>query len=157
MALTRTLLMNHWISASVALEALDRYVETRVPLGRLALAEGLLKLGPLLHILDEQLGEASVGDSRRFGEIAVKLGYLDELQVEALLAAQAELSPSFEQILIDIGAFEGVTQERDDALFREDRSRWSRLAPSADVSPASPSSGEPRSRLSASEPAREQG
>lgn len=108
MALTRTLLTNHWISASVALEALDRFVETRVPLRRLALAEGLLKLGPLLHILDEQLGEGSVGDCRRFGELAVALGYLDEVHVRALLAAQAEVSPSFEQILIDLGAFEGV-------------------------------------------------
>jgi hypothetical protein len=109
MALTRTLLTNHWISASVALEALDRYVETRIPLGRLALAEGMLKVGPLLHILDEQLGEGSVGDCRRFGEIAVALGYLDEIHVKALLAAQAEVGPSFEQILTDLGAFESLS------------------------------------------------
>jgi hypothetical protein len=113
MALTRTLLSNHWISATVALEALDRFVETRIPLGRLALAEGILKVGPLLHILDEQLGEGSVGDSRRFGEIAVALGYLDEVHVKALRAAQAAVPPSFEQILIDLGAFGGARERGD--------------------------------------------
>lgn len=117
MALTRTLLANHWIDASVALEALDRYVASRVPLGRLALAEGMLKVGPLLHILDEQLEEASVGDSRRFGEIAVALGFLDEIHVKALLAAQAELAPTFEQILVDLGAFDCFTGRSDGAAF----------------------------------------
>ena len=112
MALTRTLLVNHWISASVALEAIERYVSARVPLSRLALDAGLLKMGPLLHILDEQLGESSVGDSRRFGEIAVDLGYLDEIEVEALRAAQAEVSPSFEEILNELGAFDGVAGRR---------------------------------------------
>jgi hypothetical protein len=108
MALTRTLLEHHRISAPVALAALDRYVETRASLGRLALDEGMLKLGPLLHILDEQLGEASLGDSRRFCEIAVDLGYLDEMQIQALLAARAEVSPSFEQILVELGACQDV-------------------------------------------------
>jgi hypothetical protein len=121
MALARTLLANHWISASVALEALERFGETRIPLGRLALAEGILELGPLLHILDEQLGEASLGDSRRFGEIAVALGYLDEVHVRALLAVQAAAPPSFEEILIDLGAFEDATGRGDDAPFAEDR------------------------------------
>ena len=121
MALARTLLANHWISASVALEALDRFVETRVPLGRLALAEGILKVGPLLHILDEQLGEGSIGDSRRFGEIAVALGYLDEIHVRALVAAQAAVPPSIEEILIDLGAFAGAARRGDDARFAEER------------------------------------
>jgi hypothetical protein len=110
MALTRTLLANHWISPTLALEALDRFVETRIPLGRLAMAEGILKIGPLLHILDEQLAEGSVGDVRRFGEIAVALGYLDAIHVEALLAAQAAVPPSFEQILVELGAFGGETK-----------------------------------------------
>lgn len=120
MALTRKLLANHWITASVALEALDRYVETRIPIGRLAMNEGMLKMGPLLHILDEQLEEASVGNARRFGEIAVDLGYLTEVQVKALLEAQAEVSPSFEQILIDLGAFDGVLDREGDVPFHED-------------------------------------
>jgi hypothetical protein len=120
MALPRTLLANHWISASLALEALDRYFETRIPLGRLALAEGILKVGPVLHILDEQLAEGSIGDPRRFGEIAVALGYLDEVHVRALLAAQAAVPPSFEQILIDLGVFEGMTELGDVAPSSED-------------------------------------
>jgi hypothetical protein len=118
MALTRTLLANHWISASLALEALNRFIETRIPLGRLALVDGILKVGPLLHILDEQLGEGSVGDCRRFGEMAVALGYLDEVHVRALLAAQAELPPSFEQILIDLGALEALTERGEEPLSR---------------------------------------
>jgi hypothetical protein len=130
MALTRTLLANHWISASVALEALDRFVETRVPLGRLALAEGMLKVGPLIHILDEQLGEGSVGDCRRFGEIAVALGYLDEIHVRALRAAQAAAPPSIEQILIELGAFEGAIGRGGDALPRGPATRAGRT-PSA--------------------------
>jgi hypothetical protein len=119
MALARNLLANHWISASVALEALDRFIETRIPLSRLALAEGILKVGPLLHILDEQLAEGSVGDGRRFGEIAVALGYLDEIHVKALLAAQAAVPPSFEQILIDLGASAAVNARGSDALCAE--------------------------------------
>ena len=136
MALTRTLLTNHWISASVALKALDRFVQTRIPLGRLALAEGILKMGPLLHILDEQLGEGSVGDTRRFGEIAVALGYLDEIHVKALLAAQAAVPPSFEQILIDLGGFDGVPERLADEEAHPHDSAAKRPGASPPASPA---------------------
>jgi hypothetical protein len=115
MALTRTLLANNWISATDALKALDRYAETRIPLGRLAMAEGMLKIGPLLHILDQQLEEASVGEARRFGEIAVELGYLNPIEVAALLEAQAAQQPSFEQILVELGAKDAVIEGLDDA------------------------------------------
>jgi hypothetical protein len=121
MALPRTLLSQHWITAPIALAALDRYQESRVPLGRLALREGFLDLGPLLHILDEQLDEASFGDRRRFGEIAVELGYLSEMQVAALLARQAQVSPSFEQVLIELGAFEALCGGDDESLFANER------------------------------------
>ena len=110
MALPRTLITGHQITAHVALAALDRLQHDRVPLGRLAVREGLLKLGPLLHILDEQLDEAARGEPRRFGRIAVELGYLSEAQVEALLQKQREQSPTLEAILMDLAALEDPPQ-----------------------------------------------
>ena len=76
MALTRVLLTNHWITAPLALAALDRFQASRVPLGRIALRERMLGLGPLLHILDQQLEDTTRGVRRRFGETAVALGYV---------------------------------------------------------------------------------
>lgn len=121
MAMTRYLLANHRITANLALAALERYAASRRPIGRVALQEGLLKPGPLLHVLDEQLAEDSLGDRRRFSEVAVALGYLDVGQVRTLLARQAELSPTFEQVLVDLGVFQEGTAWVHDFFFPGDQ------------------------------------
>ncbi len=106
MALPRVLVTYNWISASVALEALDRYRAARVPLGHLALREGLLGIGPVLHILDEQLEDSVAGRNRRFGEVALSLGYLSESQLDGLLERQTQESPTLDDLLVELGALD---------------------------------------------------
>ena len=110
MALPRSLVTHHWITASEALAALDRFHEARVPIGRLALIAGLLDPGPLLHVLDQQLEEAVTGEPRRFGEIAVALGYLRERDVRALLRRQRRDSPRLEDVMLQLGVFSEAIQ-----------------------------------------------
>ena len=105
MALPRNLLTHHWITATQALSALDRFHQARVPIGRLALQAGLLEMGPLLHVLDEQIEQATRGEPRRFGEIAVELGYLSERDVEGLLRRQRRESPRLEEVMLELGVF----------------------------------------------------
>ncbi|MCG8590391.1 MAG: hypothetical protein MJE66_13970 [Proteobacteria bacterium] len=106
MALPRLLIEQNRITATHALAALDRMRAHRPPIGRIALEEGWLGIGPCLHILDQQLDESRAGTPRRFGEIAVALGYLSVRQVQALLQRQAERMPSFDRVLVQMGALD---------------------------------------------------
>ena len=106
MALPRELLSRGWLSAPLALLALNRFEARRIRLGQIALCEGLLEIGPLLHILDQQMEDAENGRRRLFGETARALGYLAEEEVDQLLQLQTSSSPALDEILRDIGVLE---------------------------------------------------
>lgn len=79
--------------------AIDRQRESRPPLGRLAIEQETLSARDVSAILHWQQATSP----RRFGEIAVELGYLSEGEIERLLALQAQQTLSLTEALLDVG------------------------------------------------------
>ncbi|GFI21295.1 chemotaxis protein CheY [Lachnospiraceae bacterium] len=70
--------------------------KTRVKLGTIAVAEGLLT-----NERAEEINHQQTQQDRRFGDIAIELGYLTESQVSKLLSMQGDFAMKFFQLLID--------------------------------------------------------
>ncbi len=70
--------------------------KTRVKLGTIAVAEGLLT-----NERAEEINHQQTQQDRRFGDIAIELGYLTENQVSKLLSMQGDFAMKFFQLLID--------------------------------------------------------
>lgn len=60
----------------------------REPIGMIAVGHGLLIGSQIDHVLDEQRGCTQRGDTERFGEIAIRMGYLTEEHVQTLVRIQ---------------------------------------------------------------------
>ncbi len=96
------LFSNYLVGQSViTIEQRDTFQEeiqkTRVKLGTIAIAEGLLT-----EEQAEEINHQQTLQDRRFGDIAVELEYLTSDQVTDLLGKQGNVSMKFFQILIDI-------------------------------------------------------
>lgn len=81
--------------------------KTRVKLGTIAVAEGMLT-----EAQAEEINHQQTQQDRRFGDIAVELQYLTEAQVTELLSKQGNMAMKFFQLLVDrIGlSMETVTE-----------------------------------------------
>ena len=95
------LFSNYLVGQSViTIEQRDTFQEelqkTRVKLGTIAIAEGLLTKEQA-----EEINHQQTLQDRRFGDIAVELEYLTQTQVSELLGKQGEISMKFFQLLID--------------------------------------------------------
>lgn len=95
------LFSNYLVGQSViTIEQRDTFQEeiqkTRVKLGTIAIAEGLLT-----EEQAEEINHQQTLQDRRFGDIAVELEYLTSDQVTELLGKQGNVSMKFFQILID--------------------------------------------------------
>lgn len=95
------LFSNYLVGQSViTIEQRDTFQEeiqkTRVKLGTIAIAEGLLT-----EEQAEEINHQQTLQDRRFGDIAVELEYLTSDQVTDLLSKQGNVSMKFFQILID--------------------------------------------------------
>lgn len=95
------LFSNYLVGQSViTIEQRDMFQEeiqkTRVKLGTIAIAEGLLT-----EEQAEEINHQQTLQDRRFGDIAVELEYLTSDQVTELLGKQGNVSMKFFQILID--------------------------------------------------------
>lgn len=95
------LFSNYLVGQSViTIEQRDTFQEeiqkTRVKLGTIAIAEGLLT-----EEQAEEINHQQTLQDRRFGDIAVELEYLTSDQVTDLLGKQGNVSMKFFQILID--------------------------------------------------------
>lgn len=95
------LFSNYLVGQSViTIEQRDTFQEelqkTRVKLGTIAIAEGLLTKEQA-----EEINHQQTLQDRRFGDIAVELEYLTQTQVSELLGKQREISMKFFQLLID--------------------------------------------------------
>lgn len=95
------LFSNYLVGQSViTIEQRDMFQEeiqkTRVKLGTIAIAEGLLT-----EEQAEEINHQQTLQDRRFGDIAVELEYLTSNQVTELLGKQGNVSMKFFQILID--------------------------------------------------------
>ena len=95
------LFSNYLVGQSViTIEQRDTFQEelqkTRVKLGTIAIAEGLLTKEQA-----EEINHQQTLQDRRFGDIAVELEYLTQTQVSELLGKQGEITMKFFQLLID--------------------------------------------------------
>jgi hypothetical protein len=85
------------ITSDQFVDALDRQLHGRVPIGELAIKRGYLTMHQVFDILDRQ-----AEDGRLFGQIAVDAGYLTESVLNDLLHEQAEYVPSFRIVLAEM-------------------------------------------------------
>lgn len=73
------------VAEEVLIQALERGRSSWEPLGRIALELGQLSMSRVFQILDAQLDS-----SKRFGELAIELGFLKGEEVDGLLAAPSQ-------------------------------------------------------------------
>lgn len=102
------------IDAEVAREVLAEQCRQTTPVGRLALLNGWMTMKQVSKVLDMQLDS-----KRRFGEQAIALGYLEPVQLDALLAEQQRHRPGVGAILVRLGyATRGDLQRKRRAFLR---------------------------------------
>jgi len=85
------------ITADQFVDALDRQLHGRVPIGELAIKRGYLTMRQVFDVLERQSE-----DGRLFGQIAVDAGYLSEAVLNDLLHEQAEYVPSLRNVLAEM-------------------------------------------------------
>lgn len=72
----------------------DKLIRTRVKLGTIAVAEGILS-----ECQVEEINHLQTQHDKRFGDIAYELGYIREDQLDAMLAKQGNTSMKYYQLL----------------------------------------------------------
>jgi hypothetical protein len=103
------------LSPDRAMCVLDRHLQHRRPLGRVALAEGLMTQAQVDDVLARQNRERP---RARFGEIALRMGYLSIQGLERLLVAQQRDIPPVDVVLARVG---GVPLDEQSALMNRFR------------------------------------
>ncbi len=96
------------ITADQLVDAVERQMNRRPRLGRLALETGKLTMKQVFAVLEEQ----TVGN-QPFGETAIELGFITKRQVSNLLRKQRDMTPSVSECLIEIGAIDRETLDRE--------------------------------------------
>ena len=99
MELELSLVRSGLVSADDYVEALGRREEERLPLGQVAIEEGLLGVRQVLDVIRTQ----HLQSDRKFGEVAVEKGYLTTSQVATLLMLQQERQRPVIDYLVELG------------------------------------------------------
>jgi len=86
------------ITADVILKVMDMQMDSRVPLGRMAIDHRMMTVKQVLEVLRKQ----ATGDKRNFGEIAIGLAYITKDQIDFLVNLQGKSSKSFADLLIEL-------------------------------------------------------
>lgn len=96
------------ITAEQLVSALDVQLKHLVPIGQLALEEGILSARDIFDVLRAQ----SDAPHERFGELAIEMGVMDRNDLMRLLMIQADRKLSLAEILVwqDV-----LTQQRADS------------------------------------------
>lgn len=68
--------------------------QTRVKLGTIAVADGVLSLAQV-----EEINHLQTQKDKRFGDLAIELGYIDEARLDGMLSKQGNASMKYYQIL----------------------------------------------------------
>jgi hypothetical protein len=83
------------ISAEQFVAALETQMKTLVPIGQLALEEGILSARNIFEVLQAQ----NDAPHERFGELAIEMGFMTRKDVMRLLMIQADRKRPFAEIL----------------------------------------------------------
>ncbi len=110
-----TLVRCGMITADDFVAAIERQMDRRPRLGRLALDKGKLTMRQVFAVLEEQ-----TISNKPFGETATALGFVTKRQITYLLRQQRELTPSFSECLVEIGAIDAETLERQRSNLRNE-------------------------------------
>ena len=94
------------VSAEQIVEASIRQSDKRIPLGRLALECKKLTFKQVSQVLEAQSEEG-----KRFGQLAVQLGFLSKEDVAHLLMVQNDRLPSLTKVLIEMDALDQETAD----------------------------------------------
>ncbi len=97
---------NSVITASERKSFQEKLQSTRVKMGTIAVAQGLLT-----NEQAEEINHKQTQQDRRFGDIAVELGYLTNEQVDEIISKQGDTAMKYFQILCDEG---GLTMDKID-------------------------------------------
>jgi len=89
------------ISKNFALQALDLQKDRTPQIGRLALDSGLMNMKEIFSTLREQ-----ADSEMRFGQQAIKLGYITDANLQDLLESQVNARPGIGGILVETGALD---------------------------------------------------
>jgi hypothetical protein len=117
------LVKNGIISEEDLNEAMERQRISRVTIGKLAVTQGMLTMKQIFKILGEQAKYRAYEPQKgykRFGEIAVDLGFMKNEDIEFLLKKQNEDQSSITEILVEMGAIDKEELEMEYADFKDE-------------------------------------
>lgn len=83
------------ITADELVDALEHQFHSRPPIGQLAVTSGMISMKQAFHLVGLQMTL-----HRRFGELAIELGYLTDDDIESLLAQQSRLQLALSEVLV---------------------------------------------------------
>jgi hypothetical protein len=115
---------NGTISAEQLVAALDVQLSTLVPIGQLALEEGMLAARDIFHILHAQSAAPDV----QFGSMAIEMGFLTRDDVMRLLMIQADRKRPIGEILVGQGVLSDSQMQAELAAYRRAQLRPKRPA-----------------------------
>jgi hypothetical protein len=102
------------VTAEQLVAALELQLDNLVPIGQLALEEGILSARDIFQVLHAQ----SDSPHERFGELAIEMGLMDRDDLMRLLLVQADRKPPVAEILVRQGV---LTRGQVDAELTEFR------------------------------------
>jgi hypothetical protein len=111
------------ITADQLVAALEVQQNTLVPIGQLALEEGILSARDIFDILQAQ----TAAPNDRFGDLAIEMGLMKRDDLMRLLMIQADRKQPISEILVAQGAITAEEAANELAAFRQARSRPQRM------------------------------
>jgi len=107
-----------FVTTAQVLEALDMQHSKKIPIGKLARMTDRLTDEQVFAVLNQQKNEQEEGKEHRpFGQIAQEMGLLNEQDIIALLEEQAVRRRHLGEILVEMGAIDNATMQRELNVF----------------------------------------
>jgi hypothetical protein len=101
------------VPKQVLLDALARCKEKTPKIGQIALERRCLNVRQVFAVLEQQ-----VDSGQRFGQIAIRLGYMTEQTMADLLREQQHLRPNIVDVLLEMNAIKPQDLNRFEQEFR---------------------------------------
>jgi hypothetical protein len=128
------------ITAEQLVAAIEVQLNTLVPIGQLALEEGILSARDIFDILQAQ----NAAPTERFGDLAIEMGLMKRDDLMRLLMIQADRKRPISEILVAHGAVTQQQAELELAAFRRAKSKPQRMVALARRAQSLPRQHQPR-------------
>jgi len=119
------------ISAEQLVAAVEVQMTTLVPIGQLALEEGILSARDIFNVLRAQNSAPNI----RFGDMAVEMGLMTRDDVMRLLMIQADRKRPIAEILVGQGVLTAEQLDAELAEYRQSQIRSKRPTPTMNYVP----------------------